>query len=146
MSKPKKIVNNWLKLLELEHYQAKCSVRNPREIKGFRKNDTAMIDIALGEKKLEIFLNGKDPHTWNEKLIVHELTHVFLYRLWEFVDHLIQKGYRGRKAQEALKALYENLEEETVDRLASVFLKLKRHSKKKSSHRKKGSLDTKLAA
>ena len=96
-----------------------------------------MIDIALGEKKLEIFLNRRDRKTWSERLIVHELTHVLLYRMWEFVDHLIQKGYKSRKAQEALKAAYENLEEEAVDRLVSVFLKLKRHTKKKQTRRKK---------
>ncbi|MBI4436907.1 MAG: hypothetical protein HY590_05830 [Candidatus Omnitrophica bacterium] len=111
-------------------------MRNPKEIKGFTKDDAAMIDIALGEKRLEIYLNRKDRRTWNERLIVHELTHVFLYRMWEFVDQLIQKGYRGRKAQEALKAAYENLEDETVDRLVAVFLKLKRRAKKQVSHRR----------
>lgn len=137
MFKPKRIVHNWLKLLELDNYEVKCFVRNPKDVKGFRKDDTAMIDIALGEKKLEIFLNRQDRQTWNEKIVLHELTHVFLYRMWEFVDHLIQKGYQGRKAQEALKAAYENLEEETVDRLVSVFLKLKRRSKRRKSPRKK---------
>ena len=131
MFKPKRIIHNWLKSLELDNYEVKCTVRNPKDVKGFRKEDAAMIDIALGEKKLEIFLNRKDQETWNEKLIVHELTHVLLYRMWEFVDHLIQKGYKSRKAQEALKAAYENLEEEAVDRLVSVFLKLKRQVKRR---------------
>ena len=131
MFEPKRIIRNWLKLLELDNYQVKCFIRNPQKIKGFRKEDTAMIDIALGEKKLEIFLNRKDQQTWNEKIIVHELTHVLLYRMWEFVDHLIQKGYKSRKAQEALKAAYENLEEEAVDRLVSVFLKLKRQVRRR---------------
>ncbi len=147
MFKPKRIVHNWLKKLELDNYQVKCTVRNPKDIKGFRKEDAAMIDIALGEKRLEIFLNRKGRHIWNEKLIVHELTHVFLYRMWEFVDHLIQKGYKSKKAQEALKAAYENLEEETVDRLVSVFLKLRWRIKKKRSRQKKIiSLRRKLAA
>lgn len=147
MFKPKRIVHNWLKKLELDNYQVKCTVRNPKDIKGFRKEDAAMIDIALGEKRLEIFLNRKGRQIWNEKLIVHELTHVFLYRMWEFVDHLIQKGYKSRKAQEALKAAYENLEEETVDRLVSVFLKLRWRTKKKRSRQKKIiSLRRKLAA
>lgn len=147
MRNPKRIIRNWLKLLELENYQVKCHVRNPKEVKGFRKGDTAMIDIALGEKKLEIFLNRKDRQTWNEKLLIHELTHVFLYRMWEFVDHLIEKGYRGQKAKEALKGAYENLEEETIDRLVSIFLKLRRRIKKRTSFRKRvGPLRQKIAA
>ena len=147
MRDPKRIIRNWVKLLELENYQVQCHVRNPKEVKGFRKGDTAMIDIALGEKKLEIFLNRKDRQTWNEKLLIHELTHVFLYRMWEFVDHLIEKGYKGQKAQEALKGAYENLEEETVDRLVSIFLKLRHRIKKRTSSRKKiGSLRQKAAA
>lgn|GEM_PF-3000401 len=137
MRNPKRIIRNWLKLLELENYQVKCHVRSPKEVKGFRKGDTAMIDIALGEKKLEIFLNRKDRETWNEKLLIHELTHVFLYRMWEFVDHLIEKGYKGQKAQEALKGAYENLEEEAVDRLVSIFLKLRQEGKKRTSPRGK---------
>ena len=138
MFKPKRIIRNWLKSFELDNYKVKCTVRNPKDVKGFRKEDAAMIDIALGEKKLEIFLNRKDQQIWNEKLIVHELTHVLLYRMWEFVDHLIQKGYKSRKAQEVLKAAYENLEEEAVDRLVSVFLKLKRQVKRKQRvHSKK---------
>ena len=145
MFKPKKIVDKWLKSLELENYRVKCTVRNPKDIKGFRKDDAAMIDIALGEKELEIFLNRKGQKAWSEKLIVHELTHVLLYRMWEFVDHLIQKGYRSKKAQEALKAAYENLEEESVDRLVSVFLKL-RHPAKKRRKKKIVSLRNKLAA
>ena len=135
MYKPKRILRKWLKLLNLDNYRVKCSVRNPKEIKGFTKDDAAMIDIALGERRLEIYLNRRDHQTWNERLIVHELAHVFLYRMWEFVDQLIQKGYRGRKAQEALKAAYENLEDETVDRLVAIFLKLKRRTKRQVSHR-----------
>ena len=145
MFKPKKIVDKWLKSLELENYRVKCTVRNPKDIKGFRKDDAAMIDIALGEKELEIFLNRKGQKAWSEKLIVHELTHVLLYRMWEFVDHLIQKGYQSKKAQEALKAAYENLEEESVDRLVSVFLKL-HHPAKKRRKKKIVSLRSKLAA
>lgn len=145
MFRPRYIIRNWLKLLELDNYQVKCFVRNPKDIKGFRKEDTAMIDISLGEKRLEIFLNRKDRETWNERLIVHELTHVFLYRMWEFVDHLIEKGYKSRKAQEALKGAYENLEEETVDRLVAVFLKLRR-SAKRGDRKKIDLLLKKLAA
>ena len=137
--KPKRIIHKWLKLLELTNYRAKCSVRNPKEVKGLRKGDAAMIDIALGERRLNIYLNRSDRRTWNEKLIVHELTHVFLYRMWEFVDQLVQKSFRGRKAQEALKAAYESLEEETVDRLVAIFLKLRRRERKEAVRKKKPS-------
>ncbi len=130
MRKIERIIHKWLKILELENYTVHCFIRNPNEIKGFRKDDTAMIDIALGEKRLEIYLNPEAKKKWDEKLLLHELTHVFLYRLWEFVDHVIQKGYRGQKTQEVLKAAYENLEEETVDRLVSILLKLKNPRRK----------------
>ncbi len=130
MAKLKKILHNWLKILGLESYEVKCTVRSPREIKGLAKDDAAMIDISLGEKRLEIFLNPKDRKKWNEKLILHELTHVFLYRLWEFVDELIQKGYYDPKAQDALRATYERLEDETVDRLVGALLNLKAKKKK----------------
>lgn len=133
MRNRKRIINKWLKLLELDNYQVKCAIRNPKDIKGFKKEDAAMIDINLGEKKLNIFLNQKDRRAWNEKLLLHELTHVLLYRMWEYVDHLIQAGYSDQKAQNALKAAYENLEEETVDRLVSVFLKLRGKNKKRKT-------------
>jgi len=136
MSKPRRIAHNWLRILELDTYRVKTHIRNPKDVKGFRKDDTAMIDISLGEKTLDIYLNPKTKKDWDEKLIVHELTHVFLYRMWEFVDHLIQKGYQSQKAQEALKAEYENLEEETVDRLVSIFMKLKRKKARRASKKK----------
>ena len=133
MRKPGRFLKKWLKLFELDRYHARCKICHPRKNKGLLKGDTAMIDIALGEKKLEIFLNPKNRKAWNESLIVHELTHVFLYRLWEFVDHLIRKGFRSRKAQAALRAQYESLEEESVDRLVSIFLKLHKLKRRTSS-------------
>ena len=147
MRKEMQTIHKWLELLELDGYRVRCSVRNPKDIKGFKKEDTAMIDIDIGERTLEIYLNKKDRKAWDEKLLLHELTHVLLYRMWEFVDHLIEVGYRGQKAQRTLKGSYENLEEETVDRLVTVFMKLKHKAKKRSSHRKKSvSLHQKLAA
>ena len=128
-----RLLQKWLKIFELDRYQARCKISHPRKTKGLQKDDMAMIDIALGEKKLEIFLNPKNRKAWNESLIVHELTHVFLYRLWEFVDRLIRKGFSGRKAQAALRAQYEGLEEEAVDRLMSIFLKLKKQKRKKAT-------------
>lgn len=133
MRHPKRFLKKWLKLFELDKYRARCKISQPKRTKGLQKDDTAMIDIALGEKRLEIFLNPKNRKAWNESLIVHELTHVFLYRLWEFVDHLIRKGFPGRKAQAALRAHYEGLEEEAVDRLVCIFLKLKKPKRKKAS-------------
>lgn len=146
MARFDRVINKWLKLFDLENYAVKCFVRNPKQIKGLRKDDSAMIDIALGEKKLELYLNRKDPRIWDERLIVHELTHVFLYRMWEFVDHLIQKGYKSRKAQEALKASYESLEEETVDRLTSLFLKIAQKAKRKASSHRKAVMPSRKAA
>ena len=136
MRHPRRFLKKWLRLFELDRYQARCKICYPRKSKGFLKGDTAMIDIALGEKKLEIFLNPKDRKAWNENLIVHELTHVFLYRLWEFVDHLIRKGFGSRKAQAALRAHYEGLEEEAVDRLAGIFLKLNKPKRKRATKSK----------
>ena len=136
MRKPAHFLKKWLKLFELDRYQARCKICHPRKNRGLLKGDTAMIDIALGEKKLEIFLNSKNRKAWNESLIVHELTHVFLYRLWEFVDHLIRKGFRSRKAQGALRAQYEGLEEEAVDRLVNIFLKLNRFKYRRGSRTK----------
>ena len=136
MRKPARFLKKWLKLFELDRYQARCKICHPRKNRGLLKGDTAMIDIALGEKKLEIFLNSKNRKAWNESLIVHELTHVFLYRLWEFVDHLIRKGFRSRKAQGALRAQYEGLEEEAVDRLVGIFLKMKKQKRKKTASSK----------
>ena len=132
MRHPKRFLKKWLKIFELDKYKAQCKISRPRKTKGLQKSDTAIIDIALGEKKLEILLNPKNKKAWNESLIVHELTHVFLYRLWEFVDHLIRKGFPGRKAQAALRAQYEGLEEEAVDRLVNIFLKLKKPVRKKA--------------
>ena len=50
MKKIERIIHNWLKILELENYTVHCFIRNPNEVKGFRKDDTAMIDIALGDQ------------------------------------------------------------------------------------------------
>ena len=136
MHKPGRFLQKWLKLFELDRYQARCKICYPRKSKGLLKGDAAMIDIALGEKKLEIFLNPKNRKAWNESLIVHELTHVFLYRLWECVDQLIRKGFRSRKAQAALRAQYENLEEEAVDRLVAIFLKLNKFKHHRGSKTK----------
>ncbi|MFH1857724.1 MAG: hypothetical protein ABH845_02305 [Candidatus Omnitrophota bacterium] len=133
----KRIIQKWLKLLELDDYQVKYAVRNPKDIKGFKKEDAAMIDIDLGEKRLNIFLNRKDPRIWDERLLLHELTHVLLYRMWELVDQLIQTGYKDETAQKALRAAYENLEEETIDRLVLVFTKLERKSRRRHPRSKK---------
>ena len=133
MRHPKRFLKKWLKLFELDKYKVRCKVSRPKKTKGLQKGDSAIIDIALGEKRLEIFLNPRNRKAWNESLIVHELTHVFLYRLWEFVDRLIRKGFPGRKAQAALRAQYEGLEEEAVDRLVAIFLKLKRSGRRKTS-------------
>ena len=132
MRYPRRFLKNWLKIFELDTYRARCSVSRPKRGQGIRKDDAAVIDISLGEKKLEIFLNPKNRKAWTEGLIVHELTHVFLYRLWDFVDHLIRKGFHGKKAQEALRTHYESLEEEAVDRLVGIFLKLKKQKSKKA--------------
>ena len=133
MRNPGRFLKKWLKLFELDRYQVRCKISHPKKKGGFLKDDTALIDISLGEKRLEILLNPKNRKAWNEGLIVHELTHVFLYRLWEFVDLLIRKGFQSRKAQAALRAHYEGLEEEAVDRLVNIFLKLKRQKRKKTA-------------
>jgi len=133
MKNVRRFLKKWLKILELDKYRIRVTTSRLKHNKGSLKDDIAMIDISLGEKKLELSLNPENRKAWNESLIVHELTHVLLYRLWEFVDLLIRKGYRGKKAQRALRAQYESLEEESVDRFVNTFLKLQKKRRPQSS-------------
>jgi len=113
----RKIVKRWQKNLGLQPF--KISIEFGRT----SRHDFATVDISLEEHTADIRLNPSKKNELTEEIILHELIHILLYRLWAYVEVVVERISSDALSRKTLEAEYEVMEEEIVNRLAKIVLR-----------------------
>lgn len=133
LSKQEEWIRKWKKTLKLTDYKHSLKIAPPSRKIDLEPEDCAKIDISLGNKQLDITFNEYRKDDWNEDTVVHELVHAPLYRLWLFVEQLIDSFVRDKKARKAFKKVYEDIfEDEIIRYFTGVLIEHKRTTNRKT--------------
>ena len=120
-------INWWKKKFELGDYKSSYRVIYPSQDPEL-KDDEAYILGDLEHKTFDIVFSRDSEGSIDEKLIVHELTHMLLWRLSEFSDKIINTYIGSTKAEDMAKTQKEELEDELTEHLSRIFMRLKKRN------------------
>ncbi|MBI1976777.1 MAG: hypothetical protein HYS56_04630 [Candidatus Omnitrophica bacterium] len=117
-------IHLWQKRLHLEDFEIHWNIFPAKTVPELEDGSPACVHVAQSDRKIFISFAKEQAHAIDEELIVHELSHAFLTRLDEFSTHVIDTYVPDRKARSLIILQKDDLENEIVDWLTRVFLKL----------------------
>lgn len=118
-----KVVPKWVKRLGMESWEWKCDWKTPATSDNLEVEDYASIAIDKGSRDLKIELNKDNKEGVDERVIVHELCHVFFESLDIIFKTVVNRIVTTKKDRDAFIELFGDVLESEVDAVTWALLK-----------------------